>query len=93
MSNQDSMMIMIREAIFSHIRWKERIEAAVRKRCVDVNVDEIANYNICSFGKWLYSDSIPLAMIKSDRYQTVCDPHAAFHRKASELYLYLWMVA
>ena len=85
MSKSDSVKTMIREAILSHVRWKDRIEAAVQTKGAGIDIEDINNPRHCSFGKWLYSEAIPNEMLRSNQYLVICDLHAVFHHKAAEI--------
>ncbi len=83
--SDDGARETIREAILSHIRWKERIEHSIRHAKHDIDIGEVGDCKACSFGNWLHSDHVPQKMRASQYYQIVCKMHSDFHLRASQL--------
>ena len=86
MSNErDRTRQLITEAIFSHIRWRERVEYAIQRKLLDESLDSVSDDKICSFGLWLYSEEVPLSMRASSYYPVICKMHKDFHQKSGDI--------
>lgn len=75
----------IDEAILSHIKWGLRLKAAINSEMINVSTDHIARDDLCPFGKWLYSDAIPVAAKSLNEYQEVINTHRRFHNCAATI--------
>ena len=86
MSNErDRTRHLITDAIFSHIRWRERVEHAIEQKLLDESLDHASDDKACSFGAWLFGEYVPLNMVASPYYSVVCKMHKDFHQKAGEI--------
>ena len=75
----------IDEAISTHIKWGLSLKDAINSEIVNVSADDISRDDICTFGKWLYSDAIPLAAKSLNEYQQVVNVHKRFHNCAATI--------
>lgn len=84
-SERENARIMITEAICSHIKWKDRIESAIRSNDSVISVEKIGNSNNCLLGQWLSGNTLPKSMKESSYYYTVCSTHSKFHAATLEI--------
>jgi hypothetical protein len=75
----------IKKAVGDHGMWKKMLKNAIDTRGINIQISTIKADNQCSFGKWLYSSTITEKEKDSSHYQEVCELHAVFHEKASEV--------
>ncbi len=81
------MIDEIEQAIKSHRNWSMRLKKAIETAAFDLSAAEASDDHVCTFGKWLYSDSIFPAARSRFLYLHVQVQHATFHRYASEVVL------
>ncbi len=81
MSVQDE----ITKAIGAHGMWKARLRTMIDTGVVEIPVEKIGADNQCDFGKWLYGTTLDAKEKQSDRYKTVIDLHAKFHKEAAKV--------
>lgn len=75
----------IRQAIGSHSLWKSRLVRAIERGASDIHVEDLKRDDLCEFGKWLASPSIPTEMKEKSWYLECVRCHAEFHRVAAEV--------
>jgi len=75
----------IQNAIRAHGKWKLRLKSAISTGSSDVGPDVVACDNLCDFGKWLHSDSIPADLRASAPYGVIKRLHAEFHQTAASV--------
>ena len=79
----------IQTAIQSHASWVARLRAAIEGPQAGAFGSEFALPKVsaddqCSFGRWLYGDSLSERERSSASYREVRRLHAAFHEAASD---------
>ena len=75
----------ITKAISAHGMWKTRLKQAIDTGKMDVSVHDARADNVCAFGKWFYSQSIPASVKQSSRYRSIKEMHAEFHKSAGKI--------
>ena len=81
------MIDEIEQAIKAHRNWSLRLRKAIETAAFDLSAAETSDDHVCTFGKWLYSDSILPAARSRFLFLHVQVQHATFHRYASEVVL------
>ena len=79
------MIDEIEQAIKAHRNWTMSLRKAIETAAFDLSAAEASDDHVCTFGKWLHSDSILPAARSRFLYLHVQVQHATFHRYASEV--------
>ena len=85
MSSRDEIQV----AVQTHAAWVGRLRTAIEESGTSATGSEFALLKVgaddqCSFGRWLYGDSIPERLRMTSRYSEIRRVHAAFHAAASD---------
>lgn len=73
------------DAIETHFNWKQRLSDYFKKPVREQTFipSEVSDDHRCSLGKWLYENKKQFE--SSNKFHTLVDTHAKFHRHAGEL--------
>jgi hypothetical protein len=79
-----SLEEQIQKAISAHGVYKFKLAHMVEAETGDIKPPTAAADNLCPVGQWLY-EGLPPSERTGERYRTVVDLHARFHRSAGEV--------
>ncbi|MEZ5798902.1 MAG: CZB domain-containing protein [Paracoccaceae bacterium] len=85
MSTANETVEAIWAAIGAHGVWKMRLKTAITLGKSDLTVANVCRDDLCDFGKWLNSPSLPAALRQSDDFRTIRARHAEFHKCAGDV--------
>ncbi len=81
------MLEAIEQAIEAQRSWSLRLRRVIETSAFDLSTIDASSNHVCEFGKWLYSDSMPVIVRSHFCYTNVMVRHATFHKYASEVLL------
>ncbi|MEI6556783.1 MAG: CZB domain-containing protein [Rhodospirillaceae bacterium] len=71
------------DAIVAHCIWGQRLRDAIDTGTFDLSPGDVIKDDACTFGHWLYGDSIPEAAKALPSYTEIITIHAQFHECAA----------
>lgn len=80
-----TMVKEINDAIGAHGMWKFRLRTAITSGTADVSSVEAGCDDKCTFGKWIYGNTLDAQTRAGMPYQVIRRLHADFHRTAGRV--------